>query len=269
MLWLHLFKSTLQTATAVAAPYERIGNGVGDMIWHAGPVVKFVMLLLFAMSLACWCVIFMKLRYLQKVRRETDRFLDLYEQRKNFSAVYRETQTMEYSPMAQIFRRGYMEWMRSAKMLGSQNVAEGPLAGGVLFESVERAVDGVLLEERQRMERFVPFLATTGSSAPFIGLFGTVWGIMTSFQDIGLKGAANLAVVAPGISEALVATAMGLVAAIPAVIAYNHFVNRFRVLENEMQHFASDFLNLMKREWYRRAAPARAEGETARAVHEN
>lgn len=108
------------------------------------------------------------------------------------------------------------------------------------------------MAERQRLERFLPLLATTGSTAPFIGLFGTVWGIMTSFQEIGLKGAANLAVVAPGISEALVATAMGLAAAIPAVVAYNHFSNRIRMLENEMSHFSADFLNMLKRDLMRR-----------------
>jgi biopolymer transport protein TolQ len=122
----------------------------------------------------------------------------------------------------------------------------------VLLENVERAIMGATTSERQRFERFLPLLATTGSTAPFIGLFGTVWGIMTSFQEIGLKGAANLAVVAPGISEALVATAMGLAAAIPAVVAFNHFSNRIRVVENEMSHFSADYLNMLKRDLMRK-----------------
>ena len=121
------------------------------------------------------------------------------------------------------------------------------------MENVDRAIQGGIMAERQRFERFLPLLATTGSTAPFIGLFGTVWGIMVSFQDIGLKGAANLAVVAPGISEALVATAMGLAAAIPAVVAYNQFANRIRMIESEMNHFSAEFLNLLKRDLMRRS----------------
>ena len=106
--------------------------------------------------------------------------------------------------------------------------------------------------ERHRLESFLPLLATTGSTAPFIGLFGTVWGIMTSFHEIGLKGAANLAVVAPGISEALIATAIGLVAAIPAVVGYNHFSTKIRGIENEMSHFSADYLNMLKSDLMRK-----------------
>lgn len=125
------------------------------------------------------------------------------------------------------------------------------------------------MAERQRFERFLPLLATTGSTAPFIGLFGTVWGIMVSFQDIGMKGAANLAVVAPGISEALVATAMGLAAAIPAVVAYNQFANRIRRVESEMNHFSAEFLNLLKRDLMRRSKQDEAVSESPRlAVQE-
>jgi biopolymer transport protein TolQ len=114
-------------------------------------------------------------------------------------------------------------------------------------DNVARALRRATTQETQRLERYLTFLATTGSTAPFIGLFGTVWGIMDSFRGIGLTGSASLAVVAPGISEALVATAIGLVAAIPAVMGYNHFVNKVNVLTGEMDNFSQEFLNIVQR----------------------
>ena len=115
-------------------------------------------------------------------------------------------------------------------------------------DNVQRALRRATATEMTRMTQMVPFLATTGNSAPFIGLFGTVWGIMSSFHSIGQKGSANLAVVAPGISEALVATAAGLAAAIPAVIAFNFFMSKIRVVESELHSFSADFLNIIERD---------------------
>ncbi len=252
--------------TAWAAPYQRVGNGVTDMIRHAGPMVKFVLLILLLFSLACWGIVLMKFRLFRKAERQSEEFYEQYRQKKNFAALYRESQLFEESYLAQIFRSGYMEWSRLAKTLEVGQTGEG-VVGHLedLLETVERSMSGTMLMERRRLERFLPILATTGNTAPFIGLFGTVWGIMTSFQEIGLKGAANLAVVAPGISEALVATAVGLAAAIPAVIFYNHYVNKIQVIDGQMRYFAADLYNLMKREWLRRsqlgtkAAPASVE----------
>jgi biopolymer transport protein TolQ len=115
-------------------------------------------------------------------------------------------------------------------------------------DNVKRALRRAINTEMTRMTQMVPFLATTGNTTPFIGLFGTVWGIMSSFQGIGQKGAASLAVVAPGISEALVATAAGLAAAIPAVIAFNYFMSKIRIVETEFQSFSADFLNIIERD---------------------
>ena len=154
--------------------------------------------------------------------------------------------------MAEVFRIGYEELGRLNKFLDRINADEMRMQPETAEDNVERAMRGAMLAETQRLERFVPLLATTGNTAPFIGLFGTVWGIMSSFQEIGLKGAANLAVVAPGISEALIATAMGLVTAIPAVVAYNHFANKLRQIDSEMNNFAADFLNIIKRDLIRR-----------------
>ena len=115
-------------------------------------------------------------------------------------------------------------------------------------DNVKRALRRAINTEMTKMTQMVPFLATTGNTAPFIGLFGTVWGIMNSFHGIGLKGSASLAVVAPGISEALLATAVGLAVAIPAVIAFNYFTQKIRVIESELQSFAADFLNIVERD---------------------
>lgn len=137
--------------------------------------------------------------------------------------------------MASVFRSGYYEWSKSkAEAVGND-------------ENVERAIRRSVTAELTKLEAKIPFLATTGSAAPFIGLFGTVWGIMNSFLNIGAKGATGLAVVAPGISEALIATAIGLFAAIPAVVGYNYCIAEFRFIHREMENFANDFLNLLKR----------------------
>jgi biopolymer transport protein TolQ len=249
---LNVMVSWAYAAETAAAPYQRGGHSILDMVMNAGPMVKFIMFMLLGLSVACWCVILMKFLLLRRARKESDHFIELFRQRKNYAGLYRDSQNLEDSHLAQIFRVGYAELNRLGKSLETKSLQEVKVNPKVLLENVERAIMGATTSERQRFERFLPLLATTGSTAPFIGLFGTVWGIMTSFQEIGLKGAANLAVVAPGISEALVATAMGLAAAIPAVVAFNHFSNRIRVIENEMSHFSADYLNMLKRDLMRR-----------------
>jgi len=253
---------------AVGSPYQRGGNGVFDMVRHAGPMVKFVLLALLLLSIGCWCVIALKLRLIRRARRESNQFIDLFRERKNYAVLYRDVQPLEDSHLAQVFRTGYVELNRLSKSLETKSLQEARVNPEILLENVDRAMLGAITSETQRFERFLPLLATTGSTAPFIGLYGTVWGIMTSFQEIGLKGAANLAVVAPGISEALVATAMGLAAAIPAVVAYNHFSNRIRLLEGEMSHFAADFLNMLKRDLMRRGKPDEMQSDRRYAVHD-
>jgi biopolymer transport protein TolQ len=249
---LFLLVSAYAAPEALNTPYQRGGNSIWEMIEHAGPMVKFVLLALLLLSIACWCVILLKARLLRRAKKESTEFIDLFRQRKNYTVLYRDSQVLEDSHLAQLFRVGYLELNRFSKSLETKSLQELKVNPEVLLENVDRAIQGGMMAERQRFERFLPLLATTGSTAPFIGLFGTVWGIMTSFQDIGLKGAANLAVVAPGISEALVATAMGLAAAIPAVVAYNHFANHIRMVDNEMSHFSADFLNILKRDLMRR-----------------
>ncbi len=220
-----------------------------DLVLGAGWVVKLVMLLLAAFSIASWYIIGFKLWALHRAEKESETFLDSFWQSKRLDAIYQTCEALQHSPVSQIFKAGYVEL---SKIKGA---AEG--AGEALrdraedIENVERALYRAETSEITRIESMVPFLATVGSTAPFVGLFGTVWGIMNSFIGISAQRQATLAVVAPGIAEALIATAIGLVAAIPAVIAYNYFLRRTRVLQSELDTFKADYLNIIRRHFFR------------------
>jgi len=241
----------------LSATVLRATDSVTEMILKAGLVVKAVLLILFLMSIVCWGIIIRKYFLIRKSQEQSRDFLDKFWQGKNLTEVYQATKPLSESHLAEIFRIGFFELNRLYKTYKKENKLMIPDDLSIQMEwidNINRTLRSAQMGEMQRLERGVPFLATTGNTAPFIGLFGTVWGIMTSFQEIGLKGAANLAVVAPGISEALVATAAGLFAAIPAVVAYNHFVNKLRFVETEMLNFSTDFLNLIKRDFFKQAS---------------
>jgi len=239
-------------------------NGdIVQMILHAGPMVKFVMLILFLFSIGTWAIIFLKFRVLRKARDETDDFLELFYESRDIKKIYMTSQSMKHSPVARLFSAGYAEFTRFRKIqagdMDSQASANGPSdfplrSQQTLMDNLERALRKAEIDQNKRLEKALSFLATTGNTAPFIGLFGTVWGIMESFHSIGLKGSANLAVVAPGISEALVATAAGLAAAIPAVVAFNYFTQRVTGLRAEMDIFATDFLSMVVRQFFKKPA---------------
>jgi biopolymer transport protein TolQ len=227
-----------------------------EMISNAGPVVQFVLLVLILFSVATWAIIIIKFRYLRKAFLQSDEFVEFFWTSRDLSSAYAKAKQLSSSPVARTFRIGYAELKKLSQsgMLspvstegdnGNNNQSKSHFFG---IDNVKRALRRSMNTESTHMIRLVPFLATTGSSAPFIGLFGTVWGIMNSFHGIGQRGSASLAVVAPGISEALIATAVGLAAAIPAVIAYNYFTNRIRTIESEMQSFYADFLNIVERD---------------------
>ena len=223
------------------------------MIIHAGPMVKFVMLLLLAFSLGSWTIIIMKYRTFKKAREESAFFVDVFWKSKNLADAYKTAQETTASPEAAIFTLGFNELQklgrsRAAKQMDEETL-EMQLAG---MDNLKRTLRKAEDKEMIRLSRSLSFLATTGSATPFIGLFGTVWGIMASFQEIGLRGSASLAVVAPGISEALVATAAGLAVAIPAVVFYNYYNNELTNIENDMQGFSADFLNLVERDFLSR-----------------
>jgi biopolymer transport protein TolQ len=231
-----------------ASPFgSAFGSDIVQMVFQAGWVVKIVLLILLLFSIISWTIIFVKWRLLRKAREENAFFLDIFWESAAFNKIYSECEDLVFSPIAQLFRVGYSEIVRMRKFQNPNPAKEGNASAPPLLDVVERSLKKTAIDQSNRLERALSFLATTGNTTPFIGLFGTVWGIMESFRGIGLKGSANLAVVAPGISEALIATAAGLAAAIPAVIAFNYFNNKVMVLRSEMDLFSADFLSLVER----------------------
>jgi len=232
-------------------------SDVWGMVLHAGLMVKFVLLVLVGFSITSWAIMLFKAFQVRKARRESYYFLDLFWKSRSLASAYNDSGRFENCPVAEIFKVGYQELTRLRKTTQETtpegDTAEISPAQRPGLENVERALRRAINVESTRLSRTLSFLATTGNTTPFIGLFGTVWGIMSSFQKIGLSGAANLAVVAPGISEALVATAAGLGAAIPAVIGFNYFMNQVNVLETEMTNFVADFLNILERDMLKKA----------------
>lgn len=234
-------------------------NEIFSMVLNAGAMVKLVLFLLLAFSILSWAIIFMKYRIIHRARKETNLFQEIFWKSKSLAVAYSESKNLRYSPVAEVFRVGYQELGRLYKMQqeseeNAQRESTDILSTNLVrFENIPRALRAAMNSQVTHLGYALTFLATTGNTAPFIGLFGTVWGIMNSFHSIGLRGGANLAVVAPGISEALIATATGLAAAIPAVIGYNYFSNQVRVLESEMNNFSSDFLNIIERDLFKKA----------------
>jgi biopolymer transport protein TolQ len=228
-----------------------------QMILYAGPMVRFVLLLLLFFSVVSWAIIFAKYSSIRKARKESARFLELFWNSRDLSEAFSASKRLGHSPISRVFRVAYVELKKvnrsHSSATGDEATDQASLSQKmVAVDNIKRALRRAVNMELTGLGRALPFLATTGNTTPFIGLFGTVWGIMNSFRGIGLKGSANLAVVAPGISEALIATAAGLAAAIPAVVAYNYFTSKVRVLESEMHNFSADFLNLVERDLIRR-----------------
>lgn len=234
-----LVASSAEAQQAVGAAPAK-GINYWQVMTGGGPVVVGVLLLLLASSVACWGIIFRKVLHLRKAQSESLLFLDAFWKEKRLDTVYRQAEELVTSPVAQVFRAGYVE-------LSKINASPEALRDPGSIENIERALRRTTNSELVHLESTIPFLATTAAAAPFIGLLGTVWGIMGAFHDITQAGNASLTTVAGPIAEALIATAVGLFAAIPAVVAYNYFASRIRTLENEMENFGADFLNIVKR----------------------
>jgi biopolymer transport protein TolQ len=240
---------TLQSAAAAQPAAPKLDPW--ELVMHASAAVTVVLVLLVVMSVVCWFIIGAKVVRLSQAARESERFLDQFWNPElgnawdvqRLETLYAALGQVRGAPIANVFHAGYVEL---AKVLGS-GAAPGQRHYGGDIDNVERALRRAAASEVTGLENMVPFLATTGSTAPFVGLFGTVWGIMNSFIGIGSQKSASLDVVAPGIAEALIATAIGLAAAIPAVMAYNYFVRRIAVLQGEMEAFANDYLNIVRR----------------------
>jgi biopolymer transport protein TolQ len=221
-------------------------TGFGSWIGHTGLVAKGVLALLVVFSLISWAIIIYKGISLSRAHAQSQTFLQIFRKSSKFSEVNAVCAQLRSSPLVGVFQAGYIEvnqQVRGAAPTGT--TAAKPVVKSL--EALTRALVRAATGEVTRLERRVTFLATTASVSPFVGLFGTVWGIMNAFTDIGKMGSANLAVVAPGISEALITTAAGLAAAIPAAVFFNFYSSRIKVLSSMMDDFALEFLNIVER----------------------
>lgn len=197
-----------------------------QLILHAGYVVKAVLVILLFFSVFSWAIIFYKHRSLSVASKESSSFLKAFRAGRDIKGLFATAKTLNLSPLANVFKSVYLE------------------EGRVNKDEIKRLLRRYEALESAKLESYLTFLATTGSTTPFIGLFGTVWGIMDAFRGIGAAGSASLTIVAPGIAEALITTAAGLVAAIPAVVAYNYYLSRARGLIIEMEDFSEELQDL-------------------------
>jgi biopolymer transport protein TolQ len=232
-----------------AGPGSAFSGGVAGLIAHSGWVARAVLLVLLVFSLISWAIILYKGTALHRAHAQSSTFLDVFRKSSKFSEVNSVCPQLKASPLVGVFQAGYLEVNQQVRGAGGASAAVQ--AGGKptvrSLESLSRSLARAATVEVTRLERRLSFLATTASVTPFVGLFGTVWGIMDAFAEIGRMGSANLAVVAPGISEALITTAMGLLAAIPAAVFFNFFSSRVKVLSSMMDDFALEFLNIVER----------------------
>jgi biopolymer transport protein TolQ len=212
--------------------------GVFGLISDAGPVVLFVLAILLLFSIVSWAIIAYKFGYVRKSRSESAAFLDYFFEVYNVEKIFTESENYRNGSLPRVLRAGYVEY-RALGEVGDVRQARARIA---------RAIKREANAEAKRLASLVPFLATVGNTAPFIGLFGTVWGIMSSFQNIGLTQSASLAAVAPGIYEALIATAAGLAAAIPAVIGFNYFTHEIGTIQQDLDEFSSEFVSVCIKE---------------------
>jgi biopolymer transport protein TolQ len=234
---------------SLLAQANAFSGGVQGFLGHIGGVAKGVLVLLALFSLVSWAVILYKGIALQRAYAQSRTFLDVFRKSTKFSEVNSVCVQLQASPLVGVFQAGYQEVNQQVRGTGGQTQPGAAPARPTVrsLESLSRALVRAATGEVTRLERRTTFLATTATVTPFIGLFGTVWGIMNAFEEIGRAGSANLAVVAPGISEALITTAMGLAAAIPAAIFFNFYSSRIKVLSAMMDDFALEFLNIVER----------------------
>jgi biopolymer transport protein TolQ len=224
-------------------------QGLIPLLVGLGTVVQVLVLLALALaSIACWAIIVHKTRVLWKARRDNTNFLHVFRTSNDLAFIAAAARRFTFSPLAHLFRIAHQYVEVPMPGNGRRTVMDSELVAlsGVTLERLRQTLRPRQAEELDRLEQGLPFLATTASVAPFVGLFGTVWGIMQSFHAIGQGSGASLAVVGPGIADALVATAVGLAAAIPAVVAYNHYLNRLRHIDGEMESFVEELVQLFE-----------------------
>lgn len=226
-------------------------HSVLDLVRGSGIVVQGVLYLLILFSVIGWGIIAFKFRQMRKAKGESEKFIEIFWERRNLSSIHDASRELKASPIAQVFRSGYEELVRVSRSKKESPAPDNLTTelGGV--DNVARAMKRATSVEITKLENYCIFLATTASAAPFIGLFGTVWGIMNAFMGLSVTHTSSIQAVAPGIAEALIATAVGLAAAIPALMAYNYFVQQIKVLAVEMDNFSQEFLNIAERHFFK------------------
>ena len=235
-----------------------------ELVLQSSLMAKGVLLLLMIFSIVSWAIIVSKFRIYRQAKNEDSRFLETFTKTENLTHIYNFAKELRMSPLARIFLTGYRELYVFQEMAKEERKKRGepPSTSGESvtprdLKGISLALNKAINREIERMSRRLEFLATTGSTTPFIGLFGTVWGIMHSFRSIGLQGTASIGGVAPGIAEALIATAAGLVAAIPAVIFFNYFNNKIILFTSVMDDFLQDFIYMAEKNFLREPAKER------------
>ena len=220
-------------------------DGIVSHLEQTGMVVLIVLIILVLASISTWSIFCAKWFSLRRVEQQTTNFVENFWESRSLNDLHKRLSDFSPSPTREIFRVGYAELVRTSQIKTSEQSAT--LATTIAIDNISRSLHKTRIIERRGMERLIPLLAISASTCPFIGLFGTVWGIMGAFAGIALTGDASLAAVAPGISEALVATAFGLAAAIPAAVGYNLLVNKIRGVLTSAEGFSADFLNIIER----------------------
>jgi biopolymer transport protein TolQ len=229
---------------------------ISQMISDMGLFPQIILLILLFLSVVSWAITFYKIVLFRKVNSETGRFLSLFRKRRSIPDIYLACVSIKRTPLSRMLEAGFKEWDELQKVsINPHRSREASVVDELesnkqkdRLDVLRMTLERVGSEEINRLEKTIVFLATTGNISPFFGLLGTVWGIMDSFASIGVRGSASLAVVAPGIAEALIATIVGLAVAIPAVMAYNFFNNKLKVFSTQVDNFALEFLSAVKKE---------------------
>jgi biopolymer transport protein TolQ len=218
-----------------------------DFFKQISPVIMLVLAILIFFSVVSWGITIYKIILINKVKKVTKSFIDFFWETKDFEVINSKVDEYKECPIAIVFKDGYKETKHFLDLNIDSGSSKSLTTDLSAIDNISRSLRKISSLEIEKLEKDISFLATTGATTPFIGLFGTVWGIMNAFKSIGEAGSTSLAIVAPGISEALITTAIGLVVAIPAVIAYNFLQNKIRVLVSEIDNFSYDFLNIAQK----------------------
>ena len=242
--------NTLQESTATPV---FSGNAIGvfqilfQCVQQSGIFGKFILLVLLIFSIISWGIMLERWRYFRKLQKSNILFIEKIWTKRRLTHDFAQMVAHEISPFAKMYRSTVRELL-PANTVDSEPASPGTtgIKARISMPSMERTLENVISEEINTMEKHLSYLGTTASATPFIGLLGTVWGILTTFYQMGLSGSASFTTIAPGLAESLIATAAGLAAAIPAVIAYNHYTNRVRMETSRMYHYASELLNVIE-----------------------